>query len=117
MIMSLHISVNNNSQEYATFLEMFITNRMLAFPVPVSNPDAMLRRLNYGNRRNLRNLRNKSVTGWRILKYFVSRAGPNVNPSIISKVADELWRTAARHERNAYINLSKGVNRRISKLR
>src|SRR4051812_27111537 len=83
-------------QQYEEFLGMFFANRMLVFPVPVSNPEMLLRSLSYVNRKSPRN---KSVTGRGILRYFVSLWGPDVNPNLVSRVADELWATAALHEK------------------
>src|ERR1043165_1696234 len=119
----MNLNINNN-QQYVSFRGMFIANKTLGFPVPITDVDAMIRRLNYANRnparnpRNPRNPRNKSVTGRGILRYVVSTwAGPNVSPSVVGRVTDELWRSATRHEKTDYTNLSRGVNRRISKLR
>ena len=94
-------------QQYTLLLNFFTANRLLIFPPPVVNPNVMLSRLTYVNRRNPRN---KSVNGYRMLRYFVSR---NIDPTIsnltVSRVTHELWKSATSLERADYINLSNQV--------
>ncbi|CAB4387129.1 unnamed protein product [Rhizophagus irregularis] len=96
-----------------TLRENIDQNRLEFFPPPTLDPVITLDRLSYVNRRHPRN---KSVTGFGILRYYVSLQGQIINcdEAVVGRVATEVWNSATAAEKRDYTNLSNQVKALIA---
>lgn len=96
-----------------TLQENIDQNRNDFFPPPNMDPIVTLVRLSYVNRRP----RNKMVTGYAILRYYVSLRAQIINcgePNVVGRVTSEVWKSATVDEKSDYVNLSNQVNALIA---
>ncbi|CAB4416374.1 unnamed protein product [Rhizophagus irregularis] len=96
-----------------TLRENIDQNRLEFFPPPTLDPVITLNRLSYVNRRQPRN---KSVTGFGILRYYVSLQGQIINcdEAVVGRVTTEVWNSATVAEKRDYTNLSNQVKALIA---